>query len=231
MVIKIKNKKGAAHVEIILSFAIFIGFLIFLIVVFKPFQFRGGGDVYLDTLERGISSYAAVEVNSFAIRLNQSSTGCFWFEDSSTNVSARNMSNAPVDAKSENGKVYINGQGDFFYIYSSPAFSETAFDLTACMEKANYTLGLTRSISALSDAKLEELKSRVENDYAALKTELSLPASKEFTFGVRSTQDELILTVSKNIPKGVNVFARNIPVQVAYENRTLVYAILNIQTW
>ena len=34
----IKNKAGQQHLEVIISFAIFIGFLIFLFIIFNPFK-------------------------------------------------------------------------------------------------------------------------------------------------------------------------------------------------
>ncbi len=227
------RKKGAAHIELILSFVIFIGFLIFLLAIFKPFSSQEGSSIYLDVLERGITENTSVKVYSFTLKLSEPISPCFWFEgDYIGNVKVKDKDNNFVGAFINKKKIYINSDKTFFYIFSSPAFEANPFNIDGCKkpEDGKYTLGLLRSFSKLSYSKLELLKQTYESDYIEIKKELKLPASENFLFILKETNGRIILEVNKTIPKG-KVLSRNIPTEVVYANGTIKYAVLNIQTW
>ncbi len=239
-----KGKKAVSHVDIILSFVIFTGFLIFLIAIFKPFKISGGEEVYLDMAERKIRDLTSTEVKFLTIRLNANTEieNCFCFDYDFSNVTVKNKNYSFVNALSkEKGKgrkgrkVCIDNKEVFFYIYSCEDFKEERFDSSNCidLEENNYTLGLFRKYDMASWRKLNELNKSYEENYDEVKNEIGLPGSKDFSFNIRKTEaaGEVILRVKKEPPKGVKVLARDIPIQIVHENGTLNYAILNIRVW
>lgn len=238
---KMQNRRGIGHVEIILSFVIFIGFLIFLLVVFGPFKSAGVEEVYLDTLERGIKENTSIEVKFFSISLSHEQENCFCFDYNFDNVVVKNERDAFIEAFSKGGgnsrKICINGGGKFFYVYSSEEFVEQKFDYNeedcSQLTEGNYVFGLFSRYYFVSNNKLRKLHKNSKEDYEKTKEGLGLPSSKDFSFNVRETEfgEENILNDTREQPKGVRVSARDIPMQIIYKDGNLKYAIMNIRVW
>ena len=231
----IKKKRGMSHIEMILSFIIFVGFLIFLFSIFVFLNVPHSNIISLDAVERAIKDNISVKMDFVTIKINETKDGCFWFEYNLTgNVSVKNESYSVVKGKRElwgnKEGVVINGSGEFFYIYSSENFEEDVFDSSNCkkLNKKDYSIGLFRSYKVVSFEKLERLKENYENDYEGLKENLGLKS--DFVFSLNDFSGQTILEVEKNIPKK-EVLSRDVPVQLAYSNGTLSYAILNIRVW
>jgi len=251
------NKRGMSHIEVILSFVIFLGFLIFLFAIFMPFKTSNGSDVYLDIASREIKNNISAQVNFFTLRLNEQSTGCFYFDynASLTKVNVQNENYIKIDAMNRElsqqeisaaaaaaaagGKsikpdtekrVIISGEGKFFYIYSYEEFNESDIDEQTCkqLEKEDYVVGLFRSHNMVSFKKLEAFRDSYNLDYESVKKEIGI--TQDFKFSVRDTLNKDILNITKKVPK-TKVFARDEPIQIVYTNGSFKYAILNIQLW
>ena len=238
------NKKGASHIEIILSFVIFIGFIIFLFAVIKPFKSAERGEIYLEVVERGIINQTSTEINSIPLKINyefKQDENCFSFvfNGSLKNIIAKDENSDIMEAKSlwiDNGEkkeIIINSNKNFSYVYSSEEFNESIFDITKCKElnKEDYTIGLFRKEMMISESKMNNFYKKYNESYDNSKKDVGLPSSKDFAFSIRDTSNNAILIANKKVPKGVNVWAKDIPIRIAYNNGTFVYAMLNVQTW
>lgn len=226
---RMKNKKGISHVEVVLSFVIFLGFLIFLISIFRPFKVTSGDN--LDLLERGIKEYASTDINFVTLKLN-SPASCFSFNYNLSNIIVKTETGiAEAYSKKENSleKIYIKGLGEFFYIYSNEDFAEKSFsDSCISLDESNYTLGLFRNYNIFSFDKLKNLAENYYLDYENLSR--GLAAGKDFAFSLKNYEGISILNALRNIPK-TSVYARDLPIQIVYNNATFEYAVLNIKTW
>lgn len=236
MIRKLRGKKGISHVEMILSFVIFIGFLIFLFAIFKPLRVVSGGEVYLDILERGINDNVSIDVNFQTLKINDSvDVNCFCIEYSLKNIIVKNENEIIINSETGDN-LCMESLDKFFYIYSSEEFeSSEGISLSSCsfLEKdKNYTLGLFRSYSFYSNRSLKKLHYETANNYDDVKDKLELRASKDFSFSLRMKEsNEIILENTKKPGKGVRVLARDVPVQIVYNNGKFEYALLNIQVW
>jgi len=244
---KINRKKAISHVEVILSFTIFIGFLIFLFVIFKPFGGFNKEDIYVDIVERGIINHTLSEVVAFSLKLKnpiEERFSCFGFEyDVDNGVVVKNESydlvNSCVEKKGSKSTIYIEGKGIFFNIYSNELFeTDDSFDSEKCKklkEDRDYVLGLVRKYGMLSRERLIQLKERCKNaeTYEELKKKFGIPSSKEFAFSVKDTLGKELedLELSKEVPEGIRVTARSLPIQLVYANGDMRYAILNVRVW
>jgi len=236
---EIRKKKGISHVEMILSFVIFVGFLIFIFAILNPLKISDEKDIYLNIVERGIRENTSIEFKFLSLSLNHSwgKKKCFWFRYNLSNIIVKNESYGFVAALSRGGgkerKIYINGTGSFFYILSCEEFNESDFFPKGCemLRSENYTFGLLRKFDMTSYSRLEDLTKRYDSDYEGLKKEIGLPHSKDFSFSVRDTSGKNILRVNKTISKQASILARDVPIQIVYKNGTLKYALLNIQVW
>ena len=229
-----KNKKGLSHIEVILSFVIFLGFLIFILAIFNPFRLSSdnAGEIYL--AEKEIVAYSSLEVKFLSLVLNYIPNKCFYFNYSLDEVIAKDefYNFTPAYSIQQNNEIYINGTNRFYYILSSDEFEERDFSGQCTgLEKTNYTLGLFTKYNMTSYAKMTELANRHNSDYLSLKSELKIPASDDFAFSISDSLNNLLLNISKKPPSNAKVVARDVPIQLVYKNGTIIYAKLNIKVW
>lgn len=236
-----KNKKALAiHVEMVLSFIIFIGFIIFLLAAFPVYK-SSKSTIGLDAAERGISDFVRLDVRYFTVVLNKtiaSGNNCFCFENSSQldKVVAVNDGGELIGANYSDGWVCINDTDSFHSIYSSSDFKEASF--TGECENLNktlndYLIGLEDDIEMVSYNKTLKLIENYTSNYENLKKSLGIPIKENFGFKVVNLKGEEILGLKamKNIPAKTQVLARNVPVQIAYGNGSFVFAMINVQEW
>lgn len=230
-----RNKKGFSHIEVVLSFVIFLGFLIFLFAIFNPFKINNKSDVYIEITERAIMDNISTKVDFFTIKLNENANGCFYFTYglNLSNVVVKDNSYSRTNASSilidDKKRIKIDGAGNFFYVYSNEGFVEN--NEKSCSKELGgdeYNIGLFRSYEMVSFSKLNSLTDNYNSDYLNLKKVMGL--TKDFSFNVRESSGNIILTTNKKAPK-TEVFARDEPIQLVYENGSFKYAILNIGVW
>ncbi|MFH1501299.1 MAG: hypothetical protein ABIE22_05145 [archaeon] len=227
-----KNKRGMSHIEMISSFLIFVGFLIFLFTFLNPLREAPVNTNLLDLVERGILTEINVEVGELSFRINQSYATCFEFsyDDIRGKVIAKNENGDKVDAESSGSTIRVGGSGEFFRVYMHPDFTESS--LAGCSVFEDYVnIGLSKSYRIAYYNNLVELKNDYENDYNSLKNSLNLPAKNDFAFSVRDGDENEMLSSGRTVPKGINVLARDIPVQTLYSDGNLTYLRLNIKVW
>ena len=226
----IESKRGASHIEVILSFVIFLGFLMFLIAMFNPFSSSSRGD-NLDYVERAIRNSTEVELEFATLGLESEQPGgkCFYLDYYLKNsIYVKNESLDNLASLNSESRIYLENSGTFFYIYSSMEFVSEAFDIAECKKLKNidYHLGLYRNYSVISFNKLSLLNQDYNSNYPELKSRLGIKG--EFAFNVRDTSRNSILNLNS---QGGNVYSREVPIQIVYGNGTLKYAIMTVQTW
>ena len=100
---KIKAKKGISHIEVVLSFVIFISFLVFLLTILNPLVFLKEKKSSLANLEKEIEKQTSTEVKFLSISL-ENNEGCFLFEHSLSNITVKDEEGNKTDALSRNNE-------------------------------------------------------------------------------------------------------------------------------
>jgi len=246
MIKKIRNKKAVSHVEVIISFVIFIGFLVFLFAFLNPIKSKKLSDNVLDKINREIIDFASVNYSYISFVLDDSlfsfqdfiNSNCFGIEIELDNeVIVRDKNNNIVSAENDIGinRVYITkssiSNNKFYTIYASDIFSQQS--LSGCFEldEKDYNLGLLRKEKVLYLDKLINLKNLYESDYNNLKKRFDIPSSNDFGFSVREANGEEIIKVIKKRVGKINVVAKDFPVQILNQSGAIKYVIMNVQAW
>ena len=210
-----KNKKGQGHVEMMLSFVIFIGFLLFTFIFLNPFARTAEPGYIMDNVQKAIINDITDEVGKLSIILNNSGT-CYNFSDDY---------GANYKAVLEESRKYT--------IYFYPLFSDNTKDVNC--NQANYTLGVYSKEKIVIYNKTIDLKRAYESDetsYENLKKSLGI--TNDFLFTVRDlggTKTIPELSVNRNIPQGIDVSSVEIPIRVINSNGQIQELILNIRVW
>ncbi len=234
---KIKNKKGAAHVEMMVSFVIFIGFLIFFIIIFKPLKIFSVNTSSLDLTEAKIIDYVSSPLTISSITLNSSfvpDKTCFHVPFNLSNkVIFRDENSNTVEANKDEDYIYFNYiSGNRFYrVYSSEELVEKNIaDVSGCedIDEVNYTIGVTRTDKKISENELESFFNEYSSEYSQLKKNLNL--ANNFNIIIRDGS-EVVYKGERTKPAGIDIIAKDISIEILDSNAELKPAIMNIQTW
>lgn len=250
----IKEKKGLSHVEMVISFAIFISFVVFMLVFFKPLKIPSRSSTLLETTEAKILENVSTELNVFSVKITNPSVPpptCFSLASSiNKNIIVKDGNEERVNAKHDNTNVYFAKSAaaaeQFYRVYYSDEFVESVFDASTCNALQNtdnlaqnyYVLGVTRAYKKVSLAKLKAFFDEYNdnNKYAQLKINLGL--GNNFNVYVRDSKGNIIQDdTNKEFkgenykPSGVEIMAKEIPIEILNEKGEIMPAVMNIQVF
>lgn len=230
-----KEKKGTSHIEIIISFIIFVSFVIFMMIIFNPFKAISVNTSILNVAELKIVNYASSNLTLSSMILNSSfnsNVNCIYASFPLSNeLVVKDENGEIVNASRATDNIYLKYAGERVYrIYSSEELEEKNFDTSGCYEldESNYTIGITRNYKRISYSNLAKLNEDYNNNYEQLKQTLNL--KNDFTFIVRD--NSIVLFEGRRYkPRGINLIAKDIPIEILDKNATLKQAILNLLVW
>jgi len=204
------NKKGSSHLEIIISFVLFVGFSVFLMAYLQPTQQNTLQDSILFGLKNKFFDSTVSNVTIAFVQKNV--TSC---------------STAPACEPTEvNGKaINISVNDCFYYVYASSEFSNT---LTKCKDLSppqNYTLGFLEVQIVYSNKSLYDINNMYYTDYDALKLDLGVPTSVDFSISTNT------YSMVRQIPDGSEVVAGTYREPVLYANGTIINQDFIVKIW
>lgn len=210
-----KSKLSQGHVEIILSFALFVGALIFLFLIINPFAEIKEVSI-MGNIKKNIIDEVSLEIGKLSIITNQVGS-CYNF----------NRGDYP-------GNYQEFDEGDRKYnIYFGEIFSDYAPIKEGGCSANNYSLGIYSKEKIIVYSKIQDFVSiyNSDTDYENLK--LSWGIVNDFSFKFKDFENKVIseLSVSRNIPEGLNVNAVEFPVRVINDQGKILELILNIRGW
>ena len=187
----------------------------------------------LDSVQKAIEDSANVNYDYISVILNDSISECFSIDLEMTDVIVKDEEGEFINGNSDGENVYIQGtEGKFYIIYSSPAFIENPTQGECSeLEIGNYTFGLLRKNKAISWNSIIDLKQNYSSDYENLKKQLNIPSSNDFGFYIWETDGTRILEAMKEQPVKISIIAKDVPLQLLYEDGTIKYVIMNIRAW
>jgi len=237
-------------VGMILSFVVFITFVVFLYSVLRPAVTTGEDKkTTLDYIENKIEENTSVELASISIKiqdLKNPITNCVNF----SSFFPYSLVSAHLVVKNESGDIqyaYYNLTADFdsfrinrgnlnnlfFKIYSSPAFDKLPVTIiepcTAINYSNAYNITSTTTRKYLFEENIYDLIDYYKNNYEGLKTELNIPLGTEFVFGFTKSNGERIDV--GNVSKSSSVYSREVPVQYIDNQANIQSGFINVKVW
>ena len=193
----IKNKRGS-HVSFIISFVLFISFLIFFIGIIKPFEKNETGkSAILKHLENEIIKNVSDEI--LVISAAEKVGG----------------SKSCSDINGLIGNNFFLKKDELIKIYSSDKFFTNNFQ---CGSTKDYEIGLIRSQNYIISSKVLDLNKTYNDDYETLKTNFGFPEINDFEFSFLDINEvPVIETKSKETPP-TDVLAELVPINYLDEN-------------
>lgn len=247
-----KRKKGVSHLEMILSFAIFVAFVFFLLFYLNPIKKLNLNKVLLDIVQNRVLENASVKlietpliITAISIDIDKQcfsinnpfntslvSTENLLVKDSNYALLSYDISADKIEIQKSSGKIY------YFYLSPEGIFIGSGGGLSDCQELSrevgDYSISNPREIEIYSYDKIKSLKEKYEDDYLKFKNEFRFPINSDFAIFIKDAAaknniPELEMSVKK--PENVEVSAVEIPVEIIKNDGTILKAIANIRVW
>ena len=238
------NKK-ASHVGMIISFVIFITFIVFLYTVVNPAVSTGQGKEttvgYIDAkIKENVSAnltIASVQIDSEINPVGQKCIelqGFFPLLGTIVNV-VKNETNNIQEAYINSVNLIIirkDGTNIFFRVYASPKLDrleEKAMDCFPMDSERYYSLGSTTTTRYIFEKEMYRFIDYYNADYDKLKREFKISPGTEFGFDFIQSNETIIKIGTP--PSTANVFAEEIPVRYVDNQANILSGFINIKVW
>jgi len=240
------NKKGS-HVGVVLSFVVFITFLIFLYSTLEPaIKTDRDKQFVLDYLEKEFIKNFSNDLTLVTISLNETynpQSNCINISHvngvSGMNLIVKNEQNAPVKSNNQNNSIEIDinetgEQKKFFKIY----YSEEYFSLypktnyNSCdnsLEGSNYSIGLFKTDNYIFESKILKFLDIYNYDYEKLRNELNIPLGSDFGFNFKNKNGIIIGTGEKNL--SASIYVNEISIQYIDNEANIGSGSITIKAW
>ena len=236
-----KNRKGS-HVGVVLSFIIFITFLIFLYpLLIKPLIETNKGSQYLlDDLEANINQEVSAELTISSIEVNEGiNQNCIELQnfinatEINSNIIVKNHRGLIQQGDVSGNSLIINrnDNNDVFFKVSYSNEFKVLNDITSnckLIQENDYKIGLIRTEKYVFETKIINLTKEYESNYESLKKRLELPARNEFDFSF-IYDDKTSIGTKKEV--STSIYAEEIPVQYVNKKGDILLGDLNIRVW
>ncbi len=207
------QRKAQIHVEMVISFTLFVGILFVFFLLLNPFSQEEKfvtltKNIVLEELKGKVGKLSAI-VNT--------ENDCY----SLSEVNDDYGDNFVEISDSQNSRRY--------FIYYSPMFVQRTI---SCEEETgrDFELGVYTEEDFIIENKIFTLKNKYENDYEGLRDSLGVD---DFSFLFRDFQGNVRedYSVERNPYAGVGVVAEEFPVQVIDSQGKIKNYVMNIRIW
>ena len=242
-----KSKK-ASNVEFVVSFVLFITFVVFIYVLIDyRINIAGSKENSLKNLEQEILPMLSGNLTETSVNVNSpGGQACFLFNGflaatvPGNNILAKDSSGKvlPVYVSSDSQSIYIDRAGDagakFFRVDSSQEFhAATVSSLTGCAsleQGAGYTIGTSRQDSYVLESKVLSLFNNYSSNYSNVKRILNVSSRDDFGFAFTYGNGTRIQTAG-NLTASVTVNAERMPVTYVVSSSGTDQGFLDVMVW
>lgn len=226
------------HVEVILAFVLFIGFLIFGLYFFNPLKsdrvldsslFYAFDEIVENTsssiLTYGVSLNQTVAPQNISFALSRSDIpGNGFFIETSAGQQLQGNYNGGVISVNRNGS-------DFFYVrFGSFAAHTTPINgAIPLVYGVNYTLSSSDRAKLISEEKMRSLNTSYYTYYDGVRTSFNLP--RRVDFGVELAFANSTIELTRIIPEGFEVVSKSERVEVLLIGGDTEFANLLVGVW
>lgn len=212
-----EGKKGSSHIEMIMSFVLFVGFSVFLISYIQPERESSLEESLLFALQTKFFENVTIIEKSVLVDFRNNGENC---------PSGHVIPCSPLEL---NGVYNISKNADlgscFYYIYSSVEFSNVE-NVDGCKNDNAYKIGYIETKEVLSNNTIKKIEQKYYSNYDGLKKDLGVPPSIDFSITVDGYLD-----MSRQIPDTVEVKAGLYRESVLFSNGTIQNKDFIIKIW
>lgn len=235
------NRKGLSHIEFVVSFVIFIGFIVFAFVFFNPLSSQRTLKSTMDYAWIEVSQEGKEKVETYSVSIdpinNPLNTDLKIRINNvplNYNASVEDVDGVPINThRDSTGIVYFSRASIndmFFRIRYSPSLTDSIAPLPSATELTNnYAISSSQVEDFYFESLFLELNNSYYSNYSELKEELNLPNRMDFGFIVTFGNSEI--RAVNEIPSGIEVLSKNDRVEVIRNSGRHEYGEVTVLVW
>ena len=227
-------KRGLSHIEFVLSFIIFIAFILFAFIFFNPFH---SGRTLKSTLDYSwleVTQKTNDEIETYSVSIDPTMTNSIAIEIPDTNgynATVEDIDGSVIDAYLKNGAVYFEKPQDgFVKIKYSKVFPNGLTRTGTILDDDNYYISSSKSEELYFEKLFLELNDTYFSNYSSLKKDFNLPNRVEFGFVVKFKDNFEIISLNE-IPEGYEVLSKGDRVEIIRNSGKREYADIRVLVW
>lgn len=235
------NKRGISHIEVILSFVIFVGFLTFALFFFNPLDSSRVLDSSLFYAFDEISNNVSIMLESYSIALNDTQNLPLVvslplptdIDNAKVRVETYGGENLTSEYDHTNGNVIFhrdNVNNDFVIIRFSQDFENGEVGDPQILSPENYTISSSDTKTIFSEKSVLALNNTYYTNYDSLREDFNLPRRIDFGFSLIFSGDDKII-VEIEIPPNIEVVANQERVEIIRSTGEIVFADFIVKIW
>lgn len=209
------KKRGIGHVEMIISFILFISAIVFVVLFFKP---QNSTTYFLESSLKSVSlsfeDVVSVEMEKYSVIVKNNEVGnAVEILGIAGDMNARVLdSNGNVlDSEKDNNIIYfLNPKKEkVVYVNFCEEFDNSKLPSGIIKQKhdsSSYLLGSSMNVLVLSEKKIKEMRDLYESDYNGFKEKIGVLDNADFGFSLVFLNGSRI-EAQKEIYSGANVFS------------------------
>lgn len=244
--IQYQNKKGS-HVGVMISFAIFVTFVVFLLVIFWPsLNVNNEKEAMVDNVEINFLNYLSTNLTTISIHIKNSRNliqNCVELNQISAlaetglngnNIAIKNAANSALAFELRETQNILAVASDktnkFFKIYASGAIesSESTFSGCDSITANDYDVGLVRTEKKIFLTNISDAFSFYHTNYNILKQNLGV-SSDEFAFDFIYENGTILST--GETPNGADISTKRISLDYLDTNLAAHVGDIVIKIW
>lgn len=236
------EKRGLSHIEMIASFALFVGFLLFGLYFFNPLDNQRLFDSTLyytfDAIEDnvtarsisyGIALQPHVDSSSVSLSLPRKDV-----EGEGIYVESSRGERVP-SALTPTGNIAFARTDGFFQVRLGQfPYQESVLPGTpqAIVIDQDFYISTTEEVELMDEWRLRRLAEQYQNEesYEAMKTQFNIPRRVDFGFRVVFSDIDIIEAV-RPMPEGIESFAQTKRVRLTRENGSTAFVDITVVVW
>ena len=224
--------KGAAHIEIIISMVLFIGFVMFVFYFFNPIKSSRIVDSSLPYLFNEINGKLNVELETYSVKIDEVAEVIKIEENidlQDKNIRVENYyETKELPSAIIEGKIYFKPGEEKFVLIKICEDLEAYTGWEAGAQGGTYTISYVGTRDIFSEKKAKELNQTYFENYAGLKDEFNLIRT-DFAFSLVFSDSEI--KAERFIPAGTDVFSEYKRKEVLRESGELEFVDLIAMVW
>lgn len=224
-----------SHIETILSFVIFAGFLFILLIFLNPVSQKSTNSAVLDFAERQIIDNLTISHEKISLILDAIPLkDCIYIENTigaGDIVLVKDSQENIKKSKISSGKIYIETTSDerYYLIYYNSTLNSYPLTSLGDCDSTSYSFGLHDTDKLVLYENLVAFNKSYNTNYESLKTSLRL--NNDFVFSVFNQSNAFIMGGERARPSALNILSRNIPLLAVDKNMSRKDILFNLRTW
>ncbi len=231
------EKRGAGHIEFVLSFVLFVAVVGFVLLFFKPWSNPSIMQETLVQISKVLDSNLNVSLETYGVWINTTSTGITRpsigvnISDSVSEVFVVSPQGDVLPSSKQGDIVYFNWEpNEYVYINAGKSvLSSGSVSNFPVHNSSLYVIGAVQKKKILSEEEIIRLKQAYENDYNGLKKALNIPVGIDFAFEIDFGSEKIEMKIP--VPVSLEVFSGQKREEVLRKDGSMVFADVLVKVW